>query len=169
LNWKELNEYFEDVVSEIDAWIVADGSGDRPKLIKLAANWCLQDFSALLNADLANPLESKVSAENMAELVKLIDSGKISGSAAKSVFKTMYEKGGEPDAIVEELGLAQVSDEGAIETVVDKVLAENEKAVTDFKAGNQKAFGSLVGAVMKEMAGKANPQIINELLKKKLS
>jgi aspartyl-tRNA(Asn)/glutamyl-tRNA(Gln) amidotransferase subunit B len=172
LNWKELNEYFEEVASEIDAWLVTDGNAENPelrgKLIKLAANWCVQDFSALLNAELANPLESKVSAENMAELVKLIDSGKISGSAAKSVFKVMYERGGEPDNIVEELGLAQVSDSGAIEAVVDAVLAANAKAVADYKAGNAKAFGSLVGAVMKEMGGKANPQVVNELLKQKL-
>jgi aspartyl-tRNA(Asn)/glutamyl-tRNA(Gln) amidotransferase subunit B len=169
LNWKELNEYFENVVSEIDAWIEADQTGDRTKLIKLASNWCLQDFSALLNSQLMNPFDSKVSAENMAELVKLIDSGKISGSAAKQVFKVMFEKGGEPDTIVEDLGLAQVSDEGAIETVVDKVISENAKAVEDYKAGNQRAFGSLVGSVMKEMAGKANPQVVNELLNKKLS
>ncbi len=173
LNWKELNEYFENVVSELDAWMIADSNVDnaelRAKLIKAAANWCLQDYSALLNAQLANPLESKVSAENMAELVKLIDSGAISSSAAKPVFKKMFETGGEPDAIVEELGLAQVSDESAIEAMVDKVLAENEKAVADFKAGNEKALGSIVGAVMKESAGKANPQVVNELLKKKLS
>ncbi len=173
VSWKELNYYFENVVSELDAWLEADGKlGDatlRAKLIKQAANWCLQDFSALLNAVYANPLESKVTAENFAELIKLIDSGKISSSAAKPVFKTMFEKGGEPDAIVEELGLAQVSDEGAIDAMVDKVLAEQEKAVADYKAGNQKAFGSLVGAVMKESAGKANPQVVNELLKKKLS
>ena len=168
LNWKELNEYFENVVSETDAWIKADGTGDRARLIKAAANWCVQDFSALLNAQLANPLESKVSAENMAELVKLIDSGKISGSAAKVVFKTMYEKGGEPDSIVEELGLAQVSDEGAIQAAVDEVIAANEKAVADFKAGEQKSFGFLVGQVMAHMNGKANPQVVNELLKKKL-
>lgn len=168
LNWKELNEYFENVVSEIDAWIEADGTGDRAKLIKSAANWCLQDFSALLNAELANPLESKVTSENMAELVKLIDAGKISSSAAKQVFKVMYAKGGEPDMIVEDLGLKQVSDEAAIGAVIDKVLQENEKAVADYKAGQQKSFGSLVGAAMKEMHGKANPQVINELLKKRL-
>ncbi|HMQ01485.1 MAG TPA: Asp-tRNA(Asn)/Glu-tRNA(Gln) amidotransferase subunit GatB [Candidatus Doudnabacteria bacterium] len=168
LNWKELNEYFENVISEIDAWIETDGAGDRAKLVKQSANWCIQDFSALLNAELKHPQESKVSAENMAELMKMIDDGKISGSAAKQVFKKMYETGGEPDHIVEELGLAQVSDEGAIEAIVDKVLSENEKAVADFKAGNQKAFGSLVGTVMKEMAGKPNPQVVNELLKKKL-
>ncbi len=169
LNWKELNEYFENVVSELDAWIKADGAGDRNQLIKQAANWCVQDFSALLNAQLANPLASKVSAENMAELVKLIDSGKISGSAAKAVFKTMYEKGGEPDSIVEELGLVQVSDESAIEAAIDEVIAANEKAVTDYKAGEQKSFGFLVGQVMAHMKGKANPQVVNELLKKKLS
>lgn len=183
LNWKELNEYFENVVSEIDAWILTDnphpavghplpkgeGRGEgRAKLIKLAANWCLQDFSAMLNSNLANPLESKVTAENLAELVKLIDSGKISSSAAKQVFKKMYETGGEPDTIVEELGLAQVSDEGAIEAAVDKVLSENTKAVEDYKSGNERAFGSLVGNVMKAMQGKANPGVVNELLKKKL-
>lgn len=168
LNWKELNEYFENVVSEIDAWIETEKAGDRSKLIKLAANWCLQDYSALLNAELANPLESKVTAENMAELVKLIDSGKISSSAAKQVFKVMYEKGGEPDHIVEELGLSQVSDEGAIETAVDEVIAKNEKAVSDFRNGEQKSFGFLVGQVMAHMKGKANPQVVNELLKKKL-
>jgi aspartyl-tRNA(Asn)/glutamyl-tRNA(Gln) amidotransferase subunit B len=168
LNWKELNEYFENVVSEIDAWIETDGKGDRAKLIKLAANWCLQDFSAMLNSNLANPLESKVTPENLAELVKLIDSGKISSSAAKQVFKKMYETGGEPDTIVEELGLVQVSDEGAIEAAVDKVLSENVKAVEDYKSGNERAFGSLVGNVMKAMQGKANPGVVNELLKKKL-
>ncbi len=173
LGWKELNEYFENVVSEIDAWMIADGNGEnkdlRAKLIKSAANWCLQDFSALLNAQLANPLESRISAENMAELVKLIDSGKISSSAAKQVFKKMYETGGEPDGIVEDLGLTQVSDEGAIDAAIDTVIAANEKAVNDYKAGEQKSFGFLVGQVMAHMKGKANPQVVNELLKKKLS
>ncbi len=168
LNWKELNEYFENVVSEIDAWIEADGGGDRAKLIKLASNWCLQDFSALLNNELANPLQSKVNPENFAELIKMIDSGKISGSAAKQVFKVMYEKGAEPDHIVEDLGLAQVSDTGAIESMVDEVLSNNSKAVEDYKAGMQKSFGFLVGQVMAAMKGKANPGIVNEILKKKL-
>ncbi|QQS22648.1 Asp-tRNA(Asn)/Glu-tRNA(Gln) amidotransferase subunit GatB [bacterium] len=180
LSWKELNEYFENVVSEIDAWMVADDSVHsgmkeiphqelRAKLVKGAANWCLQEFSALLNSNNMNPMDSKVSAENMAELVKLIDNGKISGSAAKQVFKVMFEKGGEPDHIVEELGLVQVSDEGAIEAAIDNVIAANEKAVADFKAGEQKSFGFLVGQVMKETQGKANPQVVNELLRKKLS
>ena len=168
LVWKELNYFFEHVVSELDAWILAEGSGDRAKLIKQAANWCLQDFSALLNAQHINPEESKVSPENLAELIKHIDSGKISGSAAKQVFKVMFEKGGEPDNIVEELGLAQVSDESAIEEAVTQVIAANPKAVEDFKAGQAKSFGFLVGQIMAHMKGKANPQVVNELLKKKL-
>jgi aspartyl-tRNA(Asn)/glutamyl-tRNA(Gln) amidotransferase subunit B len=170
INWKELNFYFEDVVSEIRAWLEADDSkADVNKLIKQAANWCLQDFSALLNAQNMNPSDSKVSPENFAELLKLVDAGQISISAAKQVFKVMFEKGGEPDSIVQDLGLSQVSDESAIEVAVDKVIAANEKAVADYKAGQEKSFGFLVGMTMKELQGKGNPQVVNEILKKKLS
>ncbi len=172
INWKELNEYFEEVVSELDAWLLTEGKSEdkelRQKLVKLAANWCLQDFSAALNAQLANPLESKVAAENFAELIKLIDNGEISGSAAKTVFKTMYEHGGEPKQIVADLGLAQVSDTGEIKSAINEVIVNNEKAVADYKNGEQKSFGFLVGQVMAHMKGKANPQVVNELLKKKL-
>jgi aspartyl-tRNA(Asn)/glutamyl-tRNA(Gln) amidotransferase subunit B len=169
ISWKELNYYFEDVVSELKAWIEADNSkADLNKLIKSAANWCLQDFSAMLNAQSQSPTDSRVTPENVAELVKLIDSGAISSSAAKQVFKVMFDKGGEPDNIVQDLGLAQVSDEPAIEAAIDKVIAANGKAVADYKAGQQKSFGFLVGAVMKEMQGKANPGVVNELLKKHL-
>lgn len=98
----------------------------------------------------------------------MIDDGKISGSAAKQVFKKMYETGGEPDHIMEELGLGQVSDSGAIDAAVDEVIAANPKAVEDYQAGQQKSFGFLVGQVMAHMKGKANPQVVNELLKKKL-
>ncbi|MEZ4179945.1 MAG: Asp-tRNA(Asn)/Glu-tRNA(Gln) amidotransferase subunit GatB [Candidatus Doudnabacteria bacterium] len=201
VQWKELTFYFENVVSEIDAWLKSgdnvilnegeagvEGSrdpssqashpfghrqddtkgSDRTKLIKLVANWCLQEFSAKLNSEGLLPEEAKVTPENFAELVMLIDSGKISGSAAKEVFAVMFDKGGEPDHIVEDLGLAQVSDTAEIESVVDKILAGNPKAVEDYQAGQQKSFGFLVGQVMKEMQGKANPGVINELLKKKL-
>ncbi len=169
INWKELANYFEAVVSEVDEWMEQEKGLDRTALIKSAANWCLQDFSAALNKELKNPNDATVTPENMAELVKLISTGKISGSAAKTVFKVMYEKGGEPLSIVNDLGLHQVSDEGAISEALDKVLAANPKAVADFKAGEQKSFGFLVGQSMKELKGKGNPQMINELLKKKLS
>lgn len=185
INWKELAAYFEDVVSEVDAWIlssnkgfldsssdalgVAQDGGPRKLLIKSAANWILGEFSALLNQKLLNPSDSNVTPENFAEMLVLIQQGKISVSAAKQVFKVMFEKGGEPDNIVQDLGLEQTSDEGPILEAIEKVISGNEKAVTDFKAGQEKSFGFLVGQTMKELKGKGNPQIINELLRKKLS
>jgi aspartyl-tRNA(Asn)/glutamyl-tRNA(Gln) amidotransferase subunit B len=106
INWKELNYFFESVVSEIKAWNKADsGSHDVQKLIKQAANWCLQDFSAALNAAKLNPQQSTVTPETMADLIRLIDSASISQSAAKRVFKVMCEKGGEPESIMQDLGL----------------------------------------------------------------
>ena len=171
--WKDLNEYFENTVSELNAWVATDKDAgvnlDSAKLTKQVANWCLQDFSALLNAGHLDPSESKVTPENLAEMVTLIEQGKISNSAAKQVFKVMFEKGGEPDAIVEDLGLTQVSDESAIGDAIQKVITENPKAVEDFKAGQQKSFGFLVGQAMKELKGKGNPQVLNDLLRKELS
>ncbi len=169
INWKELASYFEDVITEIDAWLTQTPNIDRKQLIKQAANWVLGEFSAMLNQKLMNPLDSKVNAENFAEMLTLIQNGKISGSAAKQVFKVMFEKGGEPDNIVSDLGLEQTSDEGAISEAIDKIIAANEKAVADFKAGQEKSFGFLVGQTMKELKGKGNPGVINELLKKKLA
>jgi aspartyl-tRNA(Asn)/glutamyl-tRNA(Gln) amidotransferase subunit B len=168
LNWKELTFYFEEVVSEIDEWMTQEQGLNRNQLTKTAANWCLQDFSALLNQKGINPQDCPITAENFAELLKMIQQEKISGSAAKSVFKAMCEKGGDPSNIVEDLGLHQVCDEAVITEAVDKVIAANPKAVTDFKAGQEKSFGFLVGQAMKELKGKGNPQIINELLRKKL-
>lgn len=173
INWKELTFYFENVASELLEWIGSEKTAgkdlDQSKLLKQAANWCLQDFSALLNADKKGPSDTYVTAENLAELITLIELGKISNSAAKQVFKFMYEKGGEPDQLVTDLGLEQVSDTGAIEAVIDAVLAANEKAIADYKAGQGRSFGFLVGQVMKELKGKGNPQIVNDLLKKKLA
>lgn len=186
LNWKELTFFFEDVVSELDAWAAATNQGqetsdkgegtgdkreearDKAKLVKLAANWCLQDFSALLNAAHLQPADARVTAENLAEMIKLLDSGKISSAAAKQVFKQMWETGGDPSEIVKDMGLEQVSDMGAIEQAVAEVLQEQAKAAEDYKSGNERAFGALVGGVMKKMQGKANPGVINEILKKKL-
>ncbi len=170
INWKELANFYEEVVSELQAWITADPASGLSLnvLTKPAANWCLQDFSASLNAASLSPKDTPVTAENVAELIKLVYSGKISSSAAKQVFKVMFEKGGDPSNIVEDLGLSQVSDESAISSAIDAVIANNPKAVADFKAGEQKSFGFLVGQAMKELKGKGNPQVINKLLKEKL-
>ncbi len=173
LNSKELTYFFEDAVSELDEWLgtggdISSGENVRQTLIKSLVNWCLQDFTQLLNAHKLSVSEAKITPENLAELVKLISDGKISNSAAKQVFKEMFEKGGEPDSIIQDLGLAQVSDAGELEMVVGEVIKVNEKIVADFKAGKQAAFGALVGAVMKKTQGRANPKLVNELLKKAL-
>jgi aspartyl-tRNA(Asn)/glutamyl-tRNA(Gln) amidotransferase subunit B len=168
INWKELNYYFEEVVSEIDEWLVQEKGLDRNQLIKVAANWCLQDYSALINGLKYQPKDAPVTPENFAELIKLVVQGKISGSAAKRVLLEMVTKGGEPLSIVADTGLEQTSDAGAIEDAIKKVMSANEKAVADYKAGQEKSFGFLVGMTMKELKGKGNPQVINELLKKKL-
>lgn len=170
INWKELALYFEDVVSELREWAKAtpEAGLKANTLIKPACNWCLQEFSALLNQAGQNPKDSRVDAENLAELITLVYTEKISQSAAKQVFKVMFEKGGDPSNIVEDLGLKQVSDELAISNAVDNIIANHQKAVNDYKAGEQKSFGFLVGQVMKELKGKGNPGVINKLLKQRL-
>lgn len=171
IDWKELNEFFEETVSELQEWMEAEKISGKnfAKYTKMAANWALQDFSALLNAKKMQPLESRITPANLAELIKLIDQSKISTTAGKQVFAEMFEHGGEPLHIIEDLGLAQVSDTSVIEQAVDKVIAEQSKAVSDYKSGQQKSFGFLVGMVMKELKGKGNPQLVNEILTKKLN
>jgi aspartyl-tRNA(Asn)/glutamyl-tRNA(Gln) amidotransferase subunit B len=166
VEWKALTEFFEEAVSELLE--VEDSPANVAKLAKMAANWCLQDFSALLNAAHMEPADSRVTAGNFAELIKLIDQGKVSVTAGKQVLVAMFETGGEPLHIVEDLGLAQVSDAGVIEAAVAKVIAEQPKAAADYRAGQEKSFGFLVGMAMKELKGKGNPQVVNEALKKQL-
>ncbi len=111
--------------------------------------------------------QSKVTAEHIGELVKLIDSGTISNNIAKTtVFEEMFATGNTPSQIVEEKGLKQVSDTGLIEELCQKAIAANPKAVEDFKSGNEKALGALVGFIMKESKGQANPGLVNDILKK---
>ena len=171
IDWKELNEYFEEVISELKEWIEAEKmpATSTAKLIKQAANWCIQDFSGLLNAAKLQPQNSKIRPENLAELVKLIEQGKVSVTAAKQqLLPEMFAKGGEPSRLIEELGLGQVSDSAAIDRAVGAVIAAQPKAVADYKSGQQKSFGFLVGMVMKELQGKGNPQLVNDALKKAL-
>lgn len=173
VGFKELAEYFEKVISEFDVWLGAENiefkASDRDKYLKLAVNWILGQFLFLLNEQSLNPNDSKVTPENFAELIKLIASNKVSQLSAKDVFVRMFETGEDPSDILEKLGLAQVSDESVILDAVRKVVKENPKAVEDAKTKGPKAFGFLVGQTMKELKGKGNPKVINELLKKELS
>jgi len=135
---------------------------------KIVSNWVMGTLLAKLNAENKTIEESPVSAERLAELLKLITSGVISGKIAKTVFEEMASSGKDPETIVQEKGLVQVTDAGAIAEVVKQVIAEHPKEVSDYKGGKTKLLGYFVGQVMKATRGKANPQIVNELLKKML-
>lgn len=139
---------------------------------KALGNWIVGDlFRVLKERRLDEQLYISnwpVAAAHLAELVRLIDQGRISGKIAKSVFESMLESDRSPERIVSEKGLEQVSDPGSIESAVDQVLAANPKQVSQFLAGNEKVFGFLVGQIMKATQGKANPQKVNEILRDKL-
>jgi aspartyl-tRNA(Asn)/glutamyl-tRNA(Gln) amidotransferase subunit B len=134
---------------------------------KLVANWVNGDFFAALNKAGLSISESPISASQLGALVELISDATISGKIAKQVFEIMFETGGEPAAIVEEQGLKQVTDTGAIEAEIDAIIANNPDKVAQYKE-RPKMFGWFVGQVMQATKGKANPQVVNEILKAKL-
>ena len=131
---------------------------------KAVSNWIMGDFTRMLNEKEIEIDESKVTAQNLAELITLIDKGTISSKIAKQVFEDMFETGENAKDIVEKKGLVQMSDEGAIKEIVQKVVDANPQSIADYKAGKDRAIGFLVGQIMKETKGKANPQIVNKLL-----
>jgi len=135
---------------------------------KKVANWILGDLFANLNANKLTLEQSPIKPEMIGELVDLITKNVISGKIAKDVFSDMWQSGQMPSRIVEEKGLKQVTDTGAIETLIDSVLAQNQDNVAAYKAGKTNLFGFFVGQVMKASKGSANPQMVNEILKKKL-
>lgn len=136
---------------------------------KLVSNWITVELFGRLNKQNKPITESPVSAQHIGELVGLISDNTISGKIAKDVFEEMYATGNAPGKIVEEKGLKQVTDSGAIEKIVDEVIAANPDKVAEYKSGKDKLFGFFVGQVLKNSGGKANPVIVNDLLKKKLS
>lgn len=136
---------------------------------KLTANWVLNELLGGLKKDEKSLSETPVSAEQLGGLVALISDSTISGKIAKDVFAEMMVSSKDAAVIVEEKGLKQVTDTGAIEKIIDEVLAENQDKVEQYKGGKEKLFGFFVGQTMKKSQGKANPQAVNELLKKKLS
>ena len=151
----ETSKYFEDVSKNSD--------------VKLAANWITGELFALLNNKSIEITESPITSENLAKLINLIKDGTISGKIAKTVFEIMADSGKDPKKIVEEKGLKQQSDPKELEKIIDKVISDNPKNVEAYKSGKDKLFGFFVGQVMKQSSGKANPQLVNEILKKKLN
>src|SRR5262249_13715303 len=136
---------------------------------KLTANWLISELFAVLNKEGKSIEESPVSAQHLGELVGLIQDDTISGRIAKDVFAVMVETGKAPAAIVEEKGLRQVTDTGAIDAAIDDILAKNADKVAEYRSGKDKLFGFFVGQVMKATGGKANPAMLNERLKAKLA
>jgi len=122
------------------------------------------DLLGYLNANNLELDDVKLTGQGLGEMIGLIEKGTISGKIAKTVFKAMLETGKLPQQIVEEQGLVQISDEGAIRAIVEKVVAANPQSVADYRAGKEKALGFLVGQVMRETKGKANPTLVNQLL-----
>ncbi|MEZ0337414.1 MAG: Asp-tRNA(Asn)/Glu-tRNA(Gln) amidotransferase subunit GatB [Aquificaceae bacterium] len=136
---------------------------------KLTANWLLNDLLGSLRDTGIDFEDSLVKPEHLASLIKLIKEGTLSSKLAKEVIKEMVRTGKEPEKIVEERGLKQVSDESAIRSLVEEVLKENPKEVERYRSGEEKVFGFLVGQVMKKAKGKANPQLVNKILKEMLN
>ncbi len=152
---KEMADYFEECVALYPN-------------AKAVSNWMMGDLSRLLNAHNMDITRCKVSPRQLTDMLKLMDRGTISGKIAKTVFEEMFATGKDPEQIVQEKGLVQITDEGAIAAVVEEVLAGNAKVVEDYLKGKDRAFGFLVGQVMKATRGKANPELVNRLLKEKL-
>ena len=152
----DMAAYFEQVV----------GEGADPRL---AANYVLGDLTGALNKDSLEIAVSKISAVDMAELIKRVMDNTISGKIAKEVFEAMWNGEGGADAVIESKGLKQITDTGAIEAAVDQVIADNPQQVEEFKGGKEKVLGFFVGKVMQLTQGKANPGQVNKLLRDKLS
>jgi len=151
---KEISDYYEEVIKGCDT--------------KLATNWITVELFAVLNKKNISINESPISAKNLSSLIKMITSGKISGKIAKDVFERMQSGDKDPKQIVEKEGLLQQSDPKQLEKIIINVISKNQDKVAQYKAGKEKLFGYFVGEVMKASKGKANPQLVNEILKKKL-
>ena len=152
---KKTANFFEEVVKNAD--------------VQLAAKWIIGDLNALLNKHDMNLEESKIDAENFSELIQKITDNTISGKIAKEVLEEMWNNGAKVSEVIDSKGMQQISDVGELENIIEIILNENTDQVNAYKSGKDKLFGFFVGQVMKASQGKANPGLVNELLKKKLS
>ncbi|MDH4330937.1 MAG: Asp-tRNA(Asn)/Glu-tRNA(Gln) amidotransferase subunit GatB [Candidatus Moranbacteria bacterium] len=166
---RDLAEYFENSISELKEKVQSkEVSAPEKKLVKLAVNYLNTEIRKHLFDHGQVISEMKITPENYAELIGIIADGKINSSAAQTVLLEMFNTGGDPSQIIEEKNLAQMEDAGELEAIVDKILADNEKSVEDYKSGKDNALKFLMGQVMKETKGKANPQSATEMIKKKI-
>jgi aspartyl-tRNA(Asn)/glutamyl-tRNA(Gln) amidotransferase subunit B len=154
---REMAAFYEDVAAAV------------PGEAKLAANWVMGDFSAALNKDGLEVTQSRLTSKQLGGLLARIVDDTISGKLAKEVFEVMWADGSDADTVIEARGLKQITDTGAIEKVIEEIMAANPKQLADYRSGKDKLFGFFVGQAMKATGGKANPALLNELLKKKLA
>ncbi|NLI93464.1 MAG: Asp-tRNA(Asn)/Glu-tRNA(Gln) amidotransferase subunit GatB [Peptococcaceae bacterium] len=155
-SFKAMADYFDAALEKFDD-------------AKTLANWVMGDLSGLLKANSCSFEDSPVSPVQLAGLLTLIKKGEISGKIGKTVIEEIYKTGKDPETIVKEKGLVQISDEGALEKIIDEVIAANPKSVGDYQAGKENAIGFLVGQIMKATKGQANPGLVNKLLRGKLA
>ncbi|OGI16729.1 MAG: glutaminyl-tRNA synthase (glutamine-hydrolyzing) subunit B [Candidatus Moranbacteria bacterium RIFCSPHIGHO2_02_FULL_40_12b] len=167
---KDLADFFEQTAAEIAEKIEAkEISSNQERAVKLAANYVISELKKHLAETGESVVDIKINPENYAELIGLVADGKINSSAAQTVLAEMYRTGGDPSHIIEEKNLSQMSDENELEVIIEKVIKNNPKSVADYKNGKSNALQYLVGKVMSETKGKANPKIVLEMLKKKLN
>jgi len=153
---KALADFFEE----------AAGLSANPKTL---SNWVMTEMLRMLSEKEIEISDAKISPKSLAELVRLTESGKVNSNSAKQVFAVMFEKGGSPEQLINEMGLAQVSDESELEKIVKQAIIDNSKSVADYQGGKEVALKYLIGQVMRMSRGKANPHVVQELLKKVLS
>lgn len=153
---KELASFFEDVLKDIDD-------------SKLVSNWIMGDVLRRLKDEELEIEDLKISSKDLADLLVLVKDGKINNNTGKKVLKEMFDTGKAAEQIVKEQGLIQISDEGELVGIIEKILSENEQSIVDYKNGKDRAIGFLVGQIMKASKGKANPQVVNKLLIEMLS
>jgi len=160
---KKMADFFEECMK-----ISLDKNGSFVINPKSVSNWLMGDFSFYLNKENINIAECKVTPQNLCGLIKLINDGKISQKIAKDIFEEMFYKGLSPDEVMKNKNIEQISDESFLEQIIDKVVVENPKPVEEYRNGKEKAIGFLIGKVMAETKGKANPKVVSELLTRKL-
>jgi aspartyl-tRNA(Asn)/glutamyl-tRNA(Gln) amidotransferase subunit B len=172
---KDLGEYFEKVISELRNWVKETEVKSRVerneflKLTKLAANYIVSDLQGLLKGASVADDSFLVTPENFAEFLTLIYKGQISSKIAKIVLSEMFKAGADPSHVIEEKGLAQITDEAEIERTIKEILSKNKKVIEDYKSGKENALQYLVGQVMAQTKGKASPQLVNRILKQLLT
>lgn len=176
---KNLAAYTEQVISELIGWLVAlpetEGTAEEiwqqegAKLIKLISNWLINRLANHLNLAKIKVNECKITPENFAEFITLVYHHKVNNLAAQKILAEMFKTGNDPSDIMAEKDLGQLEDDNTIETIVDQIIAANPKVVDDYRAGKENALKFLIGQAMKNTQGKANPQTLNEIFKKKLT